>query len=780
MKKVLLFFIISTFIFQTNLFPQSPVVQQIINTVNQDSIIKFVSELSGVVPTIINGTSQTIVSRHKLQPGNALAETYIKQKLQNYGLTTTIQMFSTTGKNVYGVKTGTEFPNKKYIICAHFDDMPSGATAPGADDNGSGTAAVIEAARIFSQYSFPYTIVFALWDEEEQGLVGSEYYATQAANAGDSILGVINMDMIAYDGNNDSNADVHTSSIASTTALKDKMLEINLAYGISLDLDVVPAEPYSDHQSFLDHGYSAILLIEDNDDFHPQYHTINDNLSYYNQPYFIKMSKLSIATLATLSLNLNLDIQHTPIASMTTSEPIVTTAFVSSGLTIGTGSLAPRLYYRTRTATGTFGNFIEITGTTTESSNYTFNIPALPLGTVCQYYVAAQDANSSIVKTLPIGGSGFNPPGSTPPPTFYQFFVAPLNVAMYDEANDITNWTSTGGWNITTTKFVSAPTSYTDSPGGSYTNNVTSSLRYNNQVGLTNVLGAVLEFDTQWAIETDWDYGQIQLSTNNGTTWISLTGQYTNSGTGSFQPNGEPLYDGTQSTWLHESIDISAYADQQITLRFYFRTDGSQTFDGWYVDNVKVSVYSGIIPVELVSFTSSIINNSVNLNWITATELNNSGFDIEKSIDNTSWNKIGFVNGNGTSTEIHNYSFADQTPFVGTSYYRLKQIDFDGTTEYSNIIEVTFGAISEFALDQNYPNPFNPSTKINYSIKEKSNVELKIFDLLGGEVATLVNEEKSPGNYEVIFDASNLSSGVYLYTIKAGSFVQTRKMLLMK
>ena len=780
MKKVLLFFIISTFIFQTNLFPQSPVVQQIINTVNQDSIIKFVSELSGVVPTIINGTSQTIVSRHKLQPGNALAETYIKQKLQNYGLTTTIQMFSTTGKNVYGVKTGTEFPNKKYIICAHFDDMPSGATAPGADDNGSGTAAVIEAARIVSQYSFPYTIVFALWDEEEQGLVGSEYYATQAANAGDSILGVINMDMIAYDGNNDSNADVHTSSIASTTALKDKMLEINLAYGISLDLDVVPAEPYSDHQSFLDHGYSAILLIEDNDDFHPQYHTINDNLSYYNQPYFIKMSKLSIATLATLSLNLNLDIQHTPIASMTTSEPIVTTAFVSSGLTIGTGSLAPRLYYRTRTATGTFGNFIEITGTTTESSNYTFNIPALPLGTVCQYYVAAQDANSSIVKTLPIGGSGFNPPGSTPPPTFYQFFVAPLNVAMYDEANDITNWTSTGGWNITTTKFVSAPTSFTDSPGGSYTNNVTSSLRYNNQVGLTNVLGAVLEFDTQWAIETDWDYGQIQLSTNNGTTWISLTGQYTNPGTGSFQPSGEPLYDGTQSTWLHESIDISAYADQQITLRFYFRTDGSQTFDGWYVDNVKVSVYSGIIPVELVSFTSSIINNSVNLNWITATELNNSGFDIEKSIDNSTWNKIGFVDGNGTSTEIHNYSFADQTPFVGTSYYRLKQIDFDGTTEYSNIIEVTFGAISEFALDQNYPNPFNPSTKINYSIKEKSNVELKIFDLLGSEIATLVNEEKSPGNYEVSFDASFLSSGVYLYTIKAGSFVQTRKMLLMK
>ena len=116
MKKVLLLFIISIFIFQSNIFPQSPVVQQILTSVNQDSIIKFVRELSGNIPTIINGTSQTIVSRHKNQPGNALAETYIKQKLQSYGMTTTIQSFSTTGKNVYGVQTGTDFPNKKFII----------------------------------------------------------------------------------------------------------------------------------------------------------------------------------------------------------------------------------------------------------------------------------------------------------------------------------------------------------------------------------------------------------------------------------------------------------------------------------------------------------------------------------------------------------------------------------------------------------------------------------------------------------------------------------------
>ncbi|MBK6681102.1 MAG: M20/M25/M40 family metallo-hydrolase [Ignavibacteriales bacterium] len=142
-------------------------------------------------------------------------------------LTTTLQSFSTTGKNVIGVKTGTQFPNQKYIICAHFDDMPSGATAPGADDNGSGTAAVMEAARILSQYTFPYTIVFALWDEEEQGLVGSAYYANQASIAGDSILGVVNMDMIAYDANNDNKANLHVRATAQSMDLYNKMVEIN-------------------------------------------------------------------------------------------------------------------------------------------------------------------------------------------------------------------------------------------------------------------------------------------------------------------------------------------------------------------------------------------------------------------------------------------------------------------------------------------------------------------------------------------------------------------------
>ena len=199
MKTRLLFLFAAFFFFQSFFFPQTSVIQQILNNTSSDSLTHFVAQLSGEIPVIVNGSSQTILSRNKYQPGNNIAADFIKQKLESYGMTAYDQSFSSTGRNVYGVITGTEYPNQKFIICAHYDDMPSGAVAPGADDNGSGTAAVLEAARVLSQYTYPYTLIFALWDEEEQGLVGSEYYATQAQASGDSILGVVNMDMIAWD-----------------------------------------------------------------------------------------------------------------------------------------------------------------------------------------------------------------------------------------------------------------------------------------------------------------------------------------------------------------------------------------------------------------------------------------------------------------------------------------------------------------------------------------------------------------------------------------------------
>ena len=160
MKQILLHSLVF-FITITNVFSQSPVVESIINQTNLDSLIFFVEELSGGVQTIIGGTPYTIVSRNKYQLSNDKAADYIEQKLEYYGLDVYNQSFSSSGRNVYGVLTGTEFPNQIWMICAHYDDMPSGSVAPGADDNASGTAAVLEAARILSQESFPYTIIFA-------------------------------------------------------------------------------------------------------------------------------------------------------------------------------------------------------------------------------------------------------------------------------------------------------------------------------------------------------------------------------------------------------------------------------------------------------------------------------------------------------------------------------------------------------------------------------------------------------------------------------------------
>ncbi len=201
-----------------------------------------------------------------------------------------------------------------------------------------------------------------------------------------------------------------------------------------------------------------------------------------------------------------------------------------------------------------------------------------------------------------------------------------------------------------------------------------------------------------------------------------------------------------------------------------------------------LTVTGSVVPVELVSFTASTNGNNVNLYWSTATEINNSGFSIERkqvfsqqpTVDNEEWIELAFVNGNGTTTETKSYSFVDNNLTSGKYLYRLKQIDFDGTFEYSNDVEAIINVPDKFELSQNYPNPFNPSTKIKYQIATSNPVNLKIYDVLGNEVATLVNEVQPAGNYEVTFDASLLSSGTYFYKLQAGSLVETKKMLLLK
>lgn len=292
--KSLIFILIFTF----SVYGQSPQIIQLVNKVNKDSLSLFIRQLSGDTSCVIGGAPYTIVSRHKNQPGNDKAAQFIYEKFQSYGLQVQYETFSSTGKNVIATKQGLNDSQTYFVICAHYDDMPSGTTAPGADDNASGTATVLELARVFSQYNFNYTIKFICFDEEEQGLIGSNYYATQARNRNDSIIGVINLDMTAYDANNDGMVDVHSNSVANTSQIANEWINNIYQYGVNLTPRTVASQPYSDHYSFQQKNYGAILVIEYDLEFNPRYHTVNDKFQYLNMDYATKIAKVTAATAA--------------------------------------------------------------------------------------------------------------------------------------------------------------------------------------------------------------------------------------------------------------------------------------------------------------------------------------------------------------------------------------------------------------------------------------------------------------------------------------------------
>jgi hypothetical protein len=270
-----------------------------------------------------------------------------------------------------------------------------------------------------------------------------------------------------------------------------------------------------------------------------------------------------------------------------------------------------------------------------------------------------------------------------------------------------------------------------------------------------------LEFDNDWqAIDAD-DFCYVDVSTDGGTTWQNVL-----------------TFDETDVRNTHEVWDMTwLVAHSTFSLRFVSIQPGWDWW--WVVDNVLVHG-SYVVPVELSSFTASTKGVDVELIWTTATEINNQGFEIERKIVGGSFKMVGYVAGYGTTLEPKAYSFEDSKLETGNYTYRLKQIDLDGSFTYSEEISVEVEIPLEFALEQNYPNPFNPSTIIKYSTAEDGFVKLSVYNLLGEEVASLVNENQKAGRYEVTFNAANYSSGIYLYRLEISNYSSIKKMLLVK
>jgi len=357
----------------------------------------------------------------------------------------------------------------------------------------------------------------------------------------------------------------------------------------------------------------------------------------------------------------------------------------------------------------------------------------------------------------------------------------------YQESFNYDSWISTTEDNIA--KFEKIAVRFTPTEDGQVTGvffhpsstvNLTGSISFNIYTDNSGFPGVLLSAGST-TVEPDeihkysWNY--IDLSSQNisvsaGTDYhIVLSNDF-----------GDDLY----FQYENSSIDNRSSKYEQDLIRGY---QWNSFTSGDFRLRPVVSTNKSALPVEMNSFTAELVGSKVELNWQTATELNNYGFEIQRSILSMKqfeeWEVVGFIQGHGNSNSTKVYSFTDKNPSLGKLKYRLKQLDTDGGFSYSNEIEVDITPPTEFTLMQNYPNPFNPVTTIRYSIPsifgfEALTVKLKVFDVLGNEIATLVNEPKTPGNYEVKFETGKLSSGIYIYRLESKGMIQVRKMMLLK
>ena len=273
----------------------------------------------------------------------------------------------------------------------------------------------------------------------------------------------------------------------------------------------------------------------------------------------------------------------------------------------------------------------------------------------------------------------------------------------------------------------------------------------------------------------------------NSNLFLMLCGHWTNEGRRTdTNDGGNPVYtimsdyqglsnggDGWFRIMRFVPLDNKIYVYTYSPTRDEFKTGENSQFALTYD-------FQSLLPVELSSFIAVAEKDRVLLQWRTETEVNNHGFELERSMDGNYWDKITFVQGHGNSNSPQNYSFTDNYPPFGKIYYRLKQVDNDGKFEYSNIINVNLNSATDLVLSQNYPNPFNPTTLIEYSLPKNSQVSLKIYDIIGREVATLKNEFQNAGKHSVTFNGSDLASGIYFYVLTADNLIASKKMSILK
>lgn len=635
----------------------SPVIDSLISETNDSTLSLLNRQLSGDTNVMIGGEEYTIESRFYTSEGNEKAAEWIFEQFENLGYEGEYWVYDNPdGVNVMTTKTGVKYPNQYFIICAHYDNMPPGNLAPGADDNASGVCAVLEAARLLKNIELPYTVKFIAFDEEEIGLVGSSYYADYAGNNNDSILGVINLDMIAWDSDNDYEYSISTNQ--NSIPLKNDYVNVQEMYLPEMSHNIISTSA-SDHSPFWNEGYKAILSIEDWDDFNDFYHTVNDDFSILNIDYFVKMSRLSIAALTSLAWDFKMDFDHEPLASGNNTEDRTAKVFINSSHETGTGEKEPRLYYRVDG-----GIFDYTTATEIVEDTFYFTIPGQSTGSFVEYYIAAQDQESLFVSSIPAGAKGIDPPGEVPTMNFFSYYVADVEFIAECSQN-----TPVPIYNL---------------------ENLFDTINIDTD-------GYLLDIDVMLDILHSYD-GDLKISLfGPGGNEVVLS-EY-NGGSGNHYEN----------TVFNDEAEISI-------------TEGDPPFNGEYKPQEPLSLFN---------------NSNINGNWI-----------------------------------LNIYDNNNQDPG--------NLMDWCIEIKYTNDITSVNYATSGLSLEQNYPNPVSDAGKIAYSLSERSDIDISLFNIVGQKVKTLVSGNHQPGNYIVSFSVSGLENGQYLYRLKSDNQQIVKSLIIIK
>lgn len=271
----------------------SQTVNDFVGAVSLDSLVKSVREFSGEDSCVVNN-NRVLIRNRVSNTGNNQAADYLIQELNKTGLTGEYNDYAAKGRNVWAKQIGSLYPDSIVMICAHYDAVADYC----ADDNASGTSIILEAARILSNYTFEKTIVYAFWDEEEIGLLGAKQYAQVSFSEGDVYASVLNLDMAAYDSNNDKVFDIDLNTNTESVRMKNKIISLNTSLNLDLIPEVVsPGTDASDHSAFWDYGYPAVLMGEswETSDQNAKYHTAQDRISLFNLPYYHELAKLAVA-----------------------------------------------------------------------------------------------------------------------------------------------------------------------------------------------------------------------------------------------------------------------------------------------------------------------------------------------------------------------------------------------------------------------------------------------------------------------------------------------------